>query len=55
MITKAFIESKHNYEKTIPAVTAYGYPGKYYPTKFGFKHDDSAKAYHFYLSGFVKR
>ncbi len=55
MITKAFIEEKHNFEKAIPTVTAYGYPGKYYPTKFGFRHDHDAKAHHFYLSGFVKK
>lgn len=55
MITKAFIEEKHNFEKAIPAVTAYRFPGKYYPTKFGFKHDHDADAHNFYLTGFVKR
>lgn len=55
MITKAFIAEKHNFEKDIPAVAAFGKSGKYYPTKFGFKHDHNAKAYHFYLRGFVKR
>ncbi len=55
MITKAFIDSEHNFEKAIPTVTAHRFPGKYYPTKFGFRHDDGAKAHHIYLSGFVKR
>ena len=55
MITKAFIEEKHNFSKNIPAVTAFGQRGKYYPTKFGFRHDDAAKTYQFYMSDFVKR
>ena len=55
MITKAFIEEKHNFTKNIPAVTAYGKAGKYYPTKFGFRHDETAKAYQFFVSDFVKR
>lgn len=55
MITKAFIKEKHNFTKNIPAVTAYGKPGKYYPTKFGFRHDHEAAAYHFFVSDFVKR
>lgn len=55
MITKSFIETKHNFEKAIPAASAYAFPGKYYPTKFGFKHDHEADAYHFYVSGFAKR
>lgn len=55
MITQAFIKEKHNFSKSIPAATAFGKPGKYYPTKFGFRHDDAGNVYQFYLSDFVKR
>ncbi|MCK6693515.1 MAG: hypothetical protein L6Q97_15645, partial [Thermoanaerobaculia bacterium] len=55
MITKAFIEAKQNFTKNIPAVTAFGKAGKYYPTKFGFRHDEAAKTYQFFVSDFVKR
>ncbi|HAD15208.1 MAG TPA: hypothetical protein DCF33_22510 [Saprospirales bacterium] len=55
MITKKFIEENHSFETTLKQPSKYDQPGKYYPTKHGFDHDDEKGEYRFYLSGFVLR
>jgi hypothetical protein len=55
MISQQFIKDTHDYETDIKQPAKYDQPGKYYPTKYGFKHDHDKGEYHFYLSNFVRR
>ena len=53
MITKKFIKENVSFEASLKLPAKYQITGKYYPTKYGFKHANGE--YHIYLSEFVLR
>lgn len=53
MISRQFIADNHTFETDIKQPAQYDQPGKFYPTKQGFKHENGE--YRFYLSHFVRR
>lgn len=55
MISQQFIKDTHEFEVELKQPAKYDQPGKYYPTRYGFKHDHEKDVYNFYLSGFVRR
>jgi hypothetical protein len=53
MITHQFIAEKNNFETDIKQPAKFDQPGKFYPTKQGFKHENGE--YRFYLSDLVRQ
>lgn len=53
MITKKFIHDNPQFEAALKLPAKYQDTGKYFPTKYGFKHENGE--YHIYLSAFILR